>query len=311
MSTKLNYGSILIVTYGRSGSTLLQGVLNSIDGCLIRGENNNLCYSMFQAYKRLVCTKIQKGTEATEHPWYGASELNEDAFLERLGSVIKDQLVNQRANITCYGFKEIRYTPIDLKNDFSSYLDFLAKLFPNPLFIFNKRDMNHVVKSGWWKDIRKSKVIDLLQKTEEQFDSYAKVNTNTFTICYEDVVSKNENLKRLFDKIGAHYSEEIISTVLDIPHSYRAPNPSSELETFTFNAIIGGNNSKGAYFLKKEKNYRRNQHNDGFAKLASRHMIRRALLHSPLSKEAMLIYLKYYSSISRYFSNRHENTAVQ
>lgn len=35
------FGSILVITYGRSGSTLLQGILNSIDGILIRGENHN------------------------------------------------------------------------------------------------------------------------------------------------------------------------------------------------------------------------------------------------------------------------------
>src|SRR5688572_1085508 len=33
-------GHLFIVTYGRSGSTLLQGVLNSIPGYLIRGEND-------------------------------------------------------------------------------------------------------------------------------------------------------------------------------------------------------------------------------------------------------------------------------
>jgi hypothetical protein len=32
-------GYVFIVTYGRSGSTLLQGVLNSIPGYLVRGEN--------------------------------------------------------------------------------------------------------------------------------------------------------------------------------------------------------------------------------------------------------------------------------
>ena len=32
-------GYIFIVTYGRSGSTLLQGILNSIPGYLVRGEN--------------------------------------------------------------------------------------------------------------------------------------------------------------------------------------------------------------------------------------------------------------------------------
>jgi hypothetical protein len=36
---EIKYGSILIVTYGRSSSTLLQGVLNTIDGVRVTGEN--------------------------------------------------------------------------------------------------------------------------------------------------------------------------------------------------------------------------------------------------------------------------------
>ena len=34
-------GFVFVVTYGRSGSTLLQNVLNTIPGYCIRGENAN------------------------------------------------------------------------------------------------------------------------------------------------------------------------------------------------------------------------------------------------------------------------------
>jgi hypothetical protein len=36
------FPNIFVVTYGRSGSTLLQGVLNGIPGFLIRGENKDI-----------------------------------------------------------------------------------------------------------------------------------------------------------------------------------------------------------------------------------------------------------------------------
>lgn len=50
-NTFSRFGSVLIITYGRSGSTLLQGILNSIPGYLIRGENENLMAHFYNAYK--------------------------------------------------------------------------------------------------------------------------------------------------------------------------------------------------------------------------------------------------------------------
>ena len=49
----MKFDSVLIVTYGRSGSTLLQGILNSIEGCLIRGENDNFCFALYQAHQSI------------------------------------------------------------------------------------------------------------------------------------------------------------------------------------------------------------------------------------------------------------------
>lgn len=39
----MKFNHILIITYGRSGSTLLMSLLNTVDGVLIAGENYNLC----------------------------------------------------------------------------------------------------------------------------------------------------------------------------------------------------------------------------------------------------------------------------
>ena len=42
------FRTVNIVTYGRSGSTLLMGLLNAIDGYRIRGENFN-CFEELRA----------------------------------------------------------------------------------------------------------------------------------------------------------------------------------------------------------------------------------------------------------------------
>ena len=56
-STTLKFRHILIITYGRSGSTLLQGVLNGIEGVVLRGENDNAFFDLYKTYKKLLDLK--------------------------------------------------------------------------------------------------------------------------------------------------------------------------------------------------------------------------------------------------------------
>ena len=68
------YNFVFVVTYGRSGSTLLQKVLGDIDGYHISGENNNALYGLYQSFKFANMAKMRFGQEMTKHdnPWYGA-----------------------------------------------------------------------------------------------------------------------------------------------------------------------------------------------------------------------------------------------
>ena len=73
----LNFRSILIVTYGRSGSTLVQGMLNTVDGLLIRGENMNIFSEFFKIYQTLTKLKLHHpATVLPEQPWYGIGGLH-------------------------------------------------------------------------------------------------------------------------------------------------------------------------------------------------------------------------------------------
>lgn len=49
----LRYNHILIITYGRSGSTLIQGILNAIPGVRVFGENGNVFFDLYKTFKKL------------------------------------------------------------------------------------------------------------------------------------------------------------------------------------------------------------------------------------------------------------------
>lgn len=225
----MNYQSILIVTYGRSGSTLLQGVLNTVENCLIRGENNNFCFPLFKTYQAILKAKEKAANVVADypptvvnHPWYGATLLDEKLFIQRCQELVKDLLLVDKSHdstIKCYGFKE-RYTYPEILDEFDDYLQFLSYIFPNVGFIFNTRNLDSVLQSGWWKnqDIEQSK--QTILKTENRIFQYLNKHNNTFHIRYEDVVNKTQNLKDMFKFLGVEYCEQKIDNVLTQKHSY-------------------------------------------------------------------------------------------
>lgn len=224
--TSLNYQSILIVTYGRSGSTLLLSLLNKIDGVIIRGENFNMCFHMFQTYQSILKTKAQKG-RLTQSPFYGAELLDEVYYLKQMRETVKTLLLANKKNdesIRCYGFKEIRYeSHLELLPEF---LDFLQKIFPKVCFIFNTRKKEDVAKS-WislkWKT-DKEECIRRVEEMDTAFSKYIKLHQkNSFHIAYEDIIGKTERLKSLYSFLGAQYQEKKVDDVLAYKHSYN-PN---------------------------------------------------------------------------------------
>ena len=225
----MNYQSILIITYGRTGSTLLQGVLNSLEGCLIRGENNNFCFPLFNTYQAILKAKEKAANVPADypatvvnHPWYGAPLLNEKLFLTRCQSLVKELIIADKSHspqIQCYGFKE-RYTYPEILNDFEEYLSFLTNIFPNVAFLFNTRNIENVLQSGWWRERDYNISKEIILTTEERFYSYLTKYKNTFHIQYEDVISKSNNFKNMLDFLGCSYDNQKMDAVLSQKHSY-------------------------------------------------------------------------------------------
>src|SRR5699024_1079660 len=101
---------LFIVTYGRSGSTLLQGILNSIDGYQIRGENGNIPYHIYK-YCRTAELQKAKRPKATspDAPWYGIADYDSEEARTSARTFIVDTVLHPRPSARVVGFKEIRW----------------------------------------------------------------------------------------------------------------------------------------------------------------------------------------------------------
>jgi hypothetical protein len=222
----MHYRSLLIVTYGRSGSTLLQGILNSIDGVLVRGENMDFCWGLYSAWKSLVDATKQPWAGRSNQPrnaWFGADRLSPERFLIRARQILVEQLAPQ-PGVRCIGFKEIRY--LDHLSELSPYLNFLSLLLPGTGFVFNTRDHKDVVDSGFWKGQDRVALRKRLRLADELFYAFAEDHPNAFVMRYEALIKGASSIRPLFEFLGASPSVERLQLALETPHSY-SPRPTT------------------------------------------------------------------------------------
>lgn len=228
----MRFAHILIVTYGRTGSTLLQGVLNSIDGCLVRGENFEFCRGLWVAWESLQRAREEHGSPEQSGdptlPWFGAANLDPERFLDDARRLVLNQLAPLPHEYSCVGYKEIRYLEMNREPGHAitdrrlrDYLWFLVRLFRNPAIILLRREHGEVIKSAWWSEYKPAEVRARLIEFEKSCRSFASDYRHSFAIDYDDIVGRTDRLRELYEFLGASYEPDRVEEVLSREHSYR------------------------------------------------------------------------------------------
>ena len=212
-------GYVFIVTYGRSGSTLLQNLLNSIPGYCIRGENNNTLYHLARAWNTVAQAKEMQGLRkrgepsAQIHPWYGAELTRPERYARSLANDFVREILCPPPGTRVAGFKEIRFHH-DAKF-FRRYMDFMRRFFPKARFVFNTRDHAAVARSGWWAEKDPEEVAARLRRAEALYDAYVEAWPQiSLRLRYEDYNGNPEGMRPLFDFLGEPFDEEMAARVL-------------------------------------------------------------------------------------------------
>jgi len=228
----MNFQSVYIVTYGRSGSTLLQGVLNTIPGCVVRGENYNFVHGLYQAWSALRRTHREFADGAVRKPenaWFGAHQFDPQRFLTDARDMVRTQLLGpEAAGTVCVGFKEIRYTagalgvPLhEYAARLGDYRDFLSALMPRAAFIFLTRDHAQVCRSAWWKQQDATAVKAVLTAFEQAVQAYRGAHADQcFALDYADLTSGSQPLKDLHTFLGAPFDAAAVEEVMHREHSF-------------------------------------------------------------------------------------------
>ncbi len=226
-------GYVFVVTYGRSGSTLTQSLLNSIPGYCIRGENGNIPYflaraaSITNSWDNYVWRRADKIKPASEQkpflkgiigtpsdPWYGAENVNPTHFCKSLMDVFAKDILRIPEGTKVAGFKEIRLHE-DAKF-FNKYLEILRDYFPKARFVFQTRNPDDVSKSSWWGARNKTEVLAMIKDTEKMFQDFSNSNPNLcFTIKYERYAEGIKYISEIFEFLGESMDEAAISLILN------------------------------------------------------------------------------------------------
>ena len=140
---------VFVMTYGRSGSTLLMGILNSIPGWLLRGENRHAMRHLYDFHRSGLAERARvdpaRASQPT-HPWFGIEAFPEAASLQHIRSLAEATLLRPEHDTRVTGYKEIRWYDEDLPD----YVEFLRQVFPGARFVVNTRNLEDVAASNYW-----------------------------------------------------------------------------------------------------------------------------------------------------------------
>ena len=210
------YNFILICSIGRSGSTTLQRILNTIPETNIFGENNSAILHLLRFYKsikskQIINKKYDHFVKNELKPcWY--NYFNEKDIKNKIKEMIISFLNYDKA--TTIGFKEIRYSE---KNDDLSLLHEFKELFPNvKILIHIRNDTKKQSQSDWWGENSKESEKYIINTNKYLTNFYNTNKDFVYLSTFEDMFNHDKLLK-LFEFIGKkeHFNKKSIQKILE------------------------------------------------------------------------------------------------
>ncbi len=218
---------VFIISYGRTGSTLLMALLSNHERVLVRGENNMLMRHLQRAIDALE-QKYDPDANVTSNAYYG-SHLHKDEFLVPMfGGFVETYLAGDLRieDYDVLGYKgaefdgrvldcngaEVRDDTGGIKfddNEIIRDLTFMRRLFPDCVLVFNTRAPEEVIRSDFQIGRRTIDIEEfnaLYERLAQQFDG---------VVCdYSDVVEFGPKTQEVFARLGITPDPNVVSETL-------------------------------------------------------------------------------------------------
>lgn len=217
---------IFVASMGRSGSTLLQRVLNVHPDITIWGEHGGFLSGVLQSYgaiqepataENLTSGYTHRGTVIGElsekdafKPW--VSPFLPEHLRDGIRSMTVDLFTRELPETVRWGFKEIRYSDEELRT--------LMEIFPEAhlivlardiegyatsrFFAFGNRDFDLESEHGEGKAVQRLTTIvrGWMKRYEGLLELHDEFGTRSSVVAYSDIVVGSDRPKRIFEELG-------------------------------------------------------------------------------------------------------------
>ena len=225
---------VFVVTYGRSGSTLVQGLLNTLPKTLVRGENNFYVLPLFraQALARGFQRKYADADTGPSSAFYGLHEIDLAAFETAVHQLMVNQLLGgiDPQRVRRLGFKEVLWHRIGPKET-AGFFDFFDAVFPAARYVLNQRDHEQVLSSGFWQRQDEDEARHALTRVEEiqQFLRETRgdrvYDTRYEVLTGDDRAASDAQLRGLAEFVQGHCDSGLLAQLHETMKEGHGPNP--------------------------------------------------------------------------------------
>ena len=226
---------VFVVTYGRSGSTLTQGLLNTLPRTLVRGENNLYLLPMFRAYASLESFKDKfggPGAAKASSAFYGLREVDLDAFAVSVRQLVQQQLLGDVAlsDVDRLGFKEVLWHRIK-PEEWSDFFGFMDLAFDDPRYVLNRRDVAMTSTSGFWQKKEPGVAEQQINRVRRLQDFLREsradrcVDTQFEAMTSDDRAVAAEQLRRLAEFVTGSCDDDLLAALFATRETGHGPNP--------------------------------------------------------------------------------------
>jgi len=221
MANEIQDKIVLICATGRSGSTTLQRIINTIPNSNICGENFGAINSLLEFYRRIKTSSADyipghfnpaKYSEIiaknVKPAWYNSYKYQQIVQLIQITIV---NMFKNSATTNVWGFKEIRYDSGDIQ-----YISDFKELFPQTRVIVQIREnIREQSKSGWFNNDKDA--VAFLKKNSKELIEFANKNKEWCYLTSFERMFDRENIKKMFGFIGCSndYNEAMVAEVIN------------------------------------------------------------------------------------------------
>jgi hypothetical protein len=216
----MNDKIVLICATGRSGSTTLQRIINTIPNTNICGENYGAVNSLLDFYVKLHATStnqvpghykpasyeeiVRKNVKPS---WYNSYQMPE---MEQKIRELIVAMFKKDSNTNLWGFKEIRYNHKNIH-----LLKCFKQLFPQTKIIIQIRENIGAQSQSDWHKKDPNAFQNLYKMNQELYNFYMNNKDWCYFTTFEKMFDKN-NVQNIFSFINCreNYDENKVDEVL-------------------------------------------------------------------------------------------------